>query len=312
METKKTEIPGGIQKPPEKKKKAVKRAKVAKTPKSPRKGQEKPKKRDGGEGLVLAVPRNIDDPSKLTKDKIQLITDTVARSATKDELQLFLLVCRRSGLDPFARQIYFVKRYDSATGESRGVIQTGIDGFRAIAEKTGEYAGSDEPVFVEPKDPAKDKYPVKATVAVYRIVKGQKVSFTASARWDEYYPGEKLGFMWRKMPYAMLGKCAEAQALRKGFPQNLGGLYIHEEMAQANRMAVSSQPEVDGANAAAPTASKATGEMYDKAIQWIQRENDPATLKEYVERIKASNLYNDEQKKQLVGIIEGRLKDAKR
>jgi len=285
--------------------------KVAKAKKHPSRAKISPKNNNQAEGLVLNTPKNIQDPSKLTKDRIKLITDTVARGASSDELKLFLLVCQRSGLDPFARQIYFVKRYDSASGESRGTIQTGIDGFRAIAERTGEYAGSDDAIFEESKDKS-IKYPLKATVSVYRIVKGQKVSFTASARWSEYYPGEKMGFMWRKMPYAMLGKCAEGLALRKGFAQVLGGLYVHEEMAQANRTTTSSSPELDGSGAVSNKIQNTADDIkYQKAIKLIQNENDADILAEYIIRIQSSNIYNEEQKKQLIAICEGKINDNK-
>ena len=301
-------MPNLEQKPVANKGKIKSKVKIAKTKKIPTKVKSVSKNDDRPEGLVLSKPKYIDDPSKLTKDRIKLITDTVARGATPDELKLFLLVCRRSQLDPFARQIYLVKRFDSVSGVSRGVIQTGIDGFRTIAERTGEYAGSDDSIFEEPKD-AKIKFPVKATVSVYRIVKGQRVAFTASARWSEYYPGEKLGFMWRKMPYAMLGKCAEALALRKGFAQVLGGLYIHEEMAQANRTVISSNPELNGQEAVLTEAPKqANDATYQRAIQWIQKEEDKSIIAEYIDRIKNSGLYNNEQKKQLIAICESKLR----
>ena len=71
-------------------------------------------------------------------------------------------------------------------------------------------------------------------MTVYKIVGGQRCGFTATARWDQYFPGEKQGFMWKKMPHLMLGKCAEALAIRKAFPAELSGLYTQEEMQQAS------------------------------------------------------------------------------
>jgi hypothetical protein len=68
---------------------------------------------------------------------------------------------------------------------------------------------------------------------VYRLTQGQRFAYTATARWSEYKPDQN-DFMWRKMPHTMLGKCAEALALRKGFPRQLAGLYAKEELDQAN------------------------------------------------------------------------------
>ena len=73
-------------------------------------------------------------------------------------------------------------------------------------------------------------------VTVYRMVSGQRVAFSASARWAEYAPQGSQGFMWQKMPFLMLGKVAEALALRKAFPLDLSGLYTQEEMAQADNV----------------------------------------------------------------------------
>lgn len=158
------------------------------------------------------------------ESKMDLIRRTVAAGATNDELDLFFYQARRSGLDPLARQIYYIKR------KGKGTIQVGIDGFRLIADRTGAYAGNDDAEFVGTTD---DGYPASARMTVYKIVQGQRCPFTAKARWDEYYPGPDQGFQWRKMPHTMLAKCAEALALRKAFPSDLSGLYITEEMAQA-------------------------------------------------------------------------------
>ena len=73
------------------------------------------------------------------------------------------------------------------------------------------------------------------------MVAGVVGNFTATARWSEYYPGKSQGFMWDKMPHTMLGKCAEALALRKAFPSQLSGLYTGDEMAQAGKDGIPNQ-----------------------------------------------------------------------
>lgn len=152
-------------------------------------------------------------------EQIQLIKNTVAVGATDNELGLFLQVCKNHKLDPFTRQIHFVKR------AGKGTIQISIDGLRAIAERTEQYAGNDDPVFDS------ETAPKKATVTVWKMVSGQRCPFTATARWSQYYP-KGSGFMWDKMPHLMLGKCAEALALRKAFPESMSGLYTDDEMEQ--------------------------------------------------------------------------------
>ena len=175
---------------------------------------------------ALAADQNLYGNESLWESKLELIKRTVANGATRDELDLFLHHARRAGLDPLARQIYFVKR------KGRGTIQVGIDGLRLIADRTGIYAGNDDALF---EGSTGKGYPERATVAVFKIVQGQRCAFSATARWDEYYPGDEQGFQWRKMPHVMLAKCAEALALRKAFPMEMSGLYVHEEMEQADQ-----------------------------------------------------------------------------
>ena len=154
-----------------------------------------------------------------------------------EDFLLFLYVCKRTGLDPLTKQIYPVYRWDSRQGKDAMVIQAGIDGIRLIAQRSGEYAGQDDAIF-EPIDEA-TKTPRKASVTVYKIVKGVKVGFTGTARWSEYAQFKKDGSlmgMWGKMPYNQLAKCAESLALRKGFPNELSGIYSEEEMAQSTNI----------------------------------------------------------------------------
>jgi phage recombination protein Bet len=147
---------------------------------------------------------------------------------TQVELDAFIGACKRYQLNPLANQIY-ARLQEKTERNPRAVTYTcGIDGYRLIADRTGAYAGNDDPVYDSEENPQ------KATVTVYKMVEGQRCAFTSSARWSQYYPGDRQGFMWKKMPHLMLGKCAEALAIRKAFPAELSGLYTNEEMHQAD------------------------------------------------------------------------------
>ncbi|MCE5277160.1 MAG: phage recombination protein Bet [Planctomycetaceae bacterium] len=174
-----------------------------------------------------------------TPEQVSLLKRTIAQNTTDDEFALFLHVCKRSGLDPFARQIYAIKRR-TKRGDVM-TIQTGIDGYRTIAQRTNHYAGQDDAVF----DIDNKGLPVSATVTVYRMVDGMRCPFTATARWKEY--SSNTNPMWSQMPFNQLAKCAEALALRKGFPAELSGLYTAEEMDQADRPEPREVPAADPA-----------------------------------------------------------------
>lgn len=178
----------------------------------------------------------IQQPDQFNKDQIDLIKNTVAKGTTDLQLQLFLEVCKTSGLNPFQRQIYAVTREswnpDTKRKEPTMTIQTGIDGYRVIAARTGVHAGTTDPEY----GPLEGKYPTWARVVVRKIVGGVLAEFPATARWSEYVQTNREGAptnMWAKMPFLMLGKCAEALALRKAFPAELSGVYTDTEMMQA-------------------------------------------------------------------------------
>lgn len=171
-----------------------------------------------------------------SEEQINLIRTQIAPKATDDELKLFIYQAKRTGLDPLARQIYAIHRRqkDSFGNYSeRMTIQTSIDGFRVIAERSGDYGGQDEPIFEG--DNIDD---LRCKVTVYRF-RGD-VRYPASvgvAYWKEYFQGDREGKpigMWAKMPRTMLAKVAEALALRKAYPQDLSGLYTNDEMNQAD------------------------------------------------------------------------------
>ena len=157
--------------------------------------------------------------------QLDLIKNQIAKGCSTSEIEYFIGVCQRTGLDPFQRQIYAIRRKDN--GVEKMTIQTGIDGYRLIADRTDRYAGSDEPV--HHYDDAGNL--MRSVVTVWKMVGGVRGSFTASALWSEYQQANNK--MWAKMPCTMLAKCAEALALRKAFPADLSGLYTTEEMMQS-------------------------------------------------------------------------------
>lgn len=187
----------------------------------------------------LTLTKRVAEQLGVTRERLALILDQVPEGPNDQEIALFLYQCDRTGLDPLSRQIYLVGRYDKREKRNVGAVQTGIDGYRLVAERTGEYAGSDDAIFngtlsqFEHKT-SDEELPVTATVTVKKVLSNGGIGeWTATAEWDAYYPGDRQGFMWKKMPYVMLSKCAEALALRKAFPAELSGVYTAEEMAQA-------------------------------------------------------------------------------
>lgn len=189
-------------------------------------------------------------------DRLKPLKDALGCKDLSDtELQLFAMVASHTGLDPFTKQIYAIKRSGKVTH------QTGIDGYRSSAERTKEYRGSDEATFEvcdcgdAVKSPA--VHPALARVVVYRAYPDGIRPQIGVARWhelkpDHFKPQNAYGFlddMWWDMPWNQLAKCAEAAALRKAFPRVFGGVYIAEEMQRADT--------VEGvAVEVAPTASE--------------------------------------------------------
>lgn len=167
------------------------------------------------------------------EQQVLLLKNTICKGSSDEELKFFIYACTKTGLDPFSRQIYSVPR-----GGQR-VIQTSVDGFRLIAERTGRYAPGREPTFVYDKNGVL----FSATSYVKKQTKdGTWHEVSASAMMSEY---DGKNNFWKKMPHLMLAKCAECLALRKAFPAEMSGLYGQEEMQQADVIVVKNEMPVE-------------------------------------------------------------------
>ncbi|MGW8565690.1 recombinase RecT [Isoptericola sp. NPDC055881] len=192
------------------------------------------------------------DPAQtgFTDMQVSALTHLGVESASEGDLAVFFHVVKRTGLDPFARQIYMIGRPSSEKDENgqwvkkvKQTIQTGIDGYRLIgrraAAKTGEQIAVGAPEWARddgqwlPLWTGAWGYPIAARVTIKRD--GQP--FTAVALFDEYKQTTRQGDltrMWGQRPAGQLAKCAEALAWRMAFPQDLAGLYVEDELQHAD------------------------------------------------------------------------------
>jgi len=175
------------------------------------------------------------------ENKLKILRNTYGKNLTPDEFETFVMISKSKGLDISKNEIYAIKRKDK-NGNFTISYQTSIDGYRKIAAMTGMYAGTKDYLFNEGLTQYQLMTKIKndktitlttATATIIKIINGKDYEFSATASWESYYPGETMGMMWRKFPYLMLGKVAEAQVLRRCFPF-FEGIYLKEEMQNAN------------------------------------------------------------------------------
>lgn len=165
-------------------------------------------------------------------DQLAIIRNTVAKGTNNEEFLFFMEVCKYHQLSPFARQIYAVVR--NGKNGRQLTIQTSIDGYRLLAERSGKYAGQTGPEWCGDDGVWRDVWlsntpPAAARIGILRKDFSQPI--VAVAKYKSYVQPSPL---WDKMPDVMLAKCAESLALRKAFPAEMSGIYTKEEMDQAD------------------------------------------------------------------------------
>lgn len=184
-----------------------------------------------------------------TADQLKTLRGIVPQGVSDNEFNYFVAACERTGLDPFARQIYMSERSEKRGNDYFKTYrpETTIDGFRIIAQRTGKYGGQIGPHWCGKDGKWVEVWlvnepPAAARVGIIRT--DFREPLFAVALYSEYAQTNRDGgpnLMWKKMPANQLAKCAESGGLRKAFPNDLSGLYTHEEMGQASNP----EPEQD-------------------------------------------------------------------
>ncbi len=226
-------------------------------------------------GTDIAVHEPQSGTLALTGDQIEwtpvqqaALTHIGIDEAPLADQQVFMHICQRTGLDPFARQIYMIKRQEGSgqNKKTRWTIQTGIDGFRLIAERHPQYRGQVGPqwcgedgvwqdVWLHPTKP-----PVAARVGVLRADRDGPIwgvaifrEYAQTKTWDGL---TELTKMWREKGAHMCAKCSEALAIRKAFPVELSDVYTDDELAGTT---AAGRATAAPAGRQAPTVGELTG-----------------------------------------------------
>lgn len=263
------------------------------------------------------MPREAPQPAQLTYPKIAeeygidkplwLSLMNLYPGAQPESVVMVYEYCKHRQLDPLKKPVHIVPMVveDKATGRKvmRDVIMPGIQEMRTTAARTAQYAGIDPPKFgpmveVEVQNKGKSEYrgifmqaPEWCEITVYRLVQGKRYGFTHIEYFEEAVARNSYGeinSMWRKRSRGQLSKCAEAGALRKAFPEELGGEYAAEELegqeypepmglpADDHGASGIPAPQADTAPALAAGEAKAAADVAERELDRMASEGLPA------------------------------------
>ena len=215
-----------------------------------------------------------EDQTGFTDQQIAALRQIGLGANTQADVEVFFHQAKRSGLDPFRREIYMITR--KTKNGPKATIQTGIDGFYKIADRvtrqTGGTWGIPETLWCGPDGQWRDVWLERTPPAAAKVTVERNGSrFTTVATSAEYNAGSP---MWQKMPARMIAKCAEALAIRRAFPDDLSGLYTSEEMAQADSPAPAPRPQAQQSQGGSRLA-QAMGQRPQPQQQPVESQPEP-------------------------------------
>lgn len=168
----------------------------------------------------------------------KVLKETIFPDAEDASILMAIDYCKVRHLDILKKPVHIVPIWNESKKKYVDTVWQGISELRTTAMRTKEYAGIDETIYgeeiTEEIGGVSVTYPKYAQVTVYRNIAGQRVAFVGDkVYWRENYAKKKGGVpnsMWQQRPYGQIAKCAEAAALRKAFPEEIGNDYTIEEM----------------------------------------------------------------------------------
>lgn len=184
----------------------------------------------------------------------KVLKNSIFPGAKNESIIAAVNYCNARNLDILKKPVHIVPMFveDKTTGEKgyRDIIMPGIAETRITADRTGQYAGQDEPVFGDDMEINNINVPISCKITVYKLVQGVRCPYSHTEYFTEAAATKKSGelnSMWSKRPRGQLAKCAEAGALRKAFPDALGGQPTFEEMAGRDEIDITpaGKPEVE-------------------------------------------------------------------
>lgn len=181
----------------------------------------------------------------------KVLQETIFPNASDASILMAVDYCKVRNLDILKKPVHIVPIWNADQKRMIDTVWQGISEIRTTAMRTGQYAGCDETVYGETKTQkvggVEMTFPEYAQVTVYRMINGQRVPFVGDKTyWLETVSTKKDGSpnaMWQQRPYGQIAKCAEAAALRKAFPEELGNEYAAEEMG--NKITTVQTPKED-------------------------------------------------------------------